>query len=107
MPDDYPPQPESAPLPPPYPDKASGMAIAALVLGILSFCCCSFFAGIPAIIVGFLEKGKIDKGLSSPKGKWMAFVGIGMGLLSLLIGCVQIIWVFFFGGMQMLQNMGH
>lgn len=86
-------------------DKASGMAITALVLGILSFCCCGMFAGIPALIVGFIENGKINRGQSSPKGKWMAVVGIIMGIISLILSCIQIIWIFFFGGLNMIEQM--
>jgi thiol:disulfide interchange protein len=90
---------------PAVPDKASGMAIAALVLGILSFCCCGLFAGIPALIVGFMENGKINRGQSSARGKWMAIVGIVMGFISLILTCVQIIWIFFLGGMSVLQQL--
>jgi len=94
------------PVPPvALPDKASGMAITALVLGILGFCCCSFFAGIPALIVGFIENGRIKRGESSEKGKWMALTGIILGCISLILGCLQIIWFVFFNGMAVLQNM--
>jgi hypothetical protein len=39
----YPPPPP--PVQPYAVDKASGMAITALIFGILSFCCCGFIAG--------------------------------------------------------------
>ncbi len=90
---------------PAYPDKASGMAIAALVLGILGFCCCGIFAGIPALVLGFIENGKIKRLESSPKGKGFAVAGIILGILSLIVGCLQIIWIMFWGGMSFLQNM--
>jgi hypothetical protein len=93
--------------PPPMPDKASGMAITALVLGILGFCCCGIFAGIPALIVGFLENGKINRGESSPKGKAFAVAGIILGVISLILGCLQIIWVAFFGGLNVLQGLAN
>lgn len=93
---------------PPVPEKASGMAITALVLGILGLpCCCSFFAGIPALIVGFMENGKINRGMSSPKGKGFAIAGIVLGLFSLFLGCLQLIWIIFFGGMNVLQQMAN
>jgi hypothetical protein len=91
---------------PRFPDKASGMAITALVLGILALpCCCGFLAGIPALVVGFMEKGKIARHESSDKGQWMALVGIVMGIISLIFGCLQIVWVIFFGGLGILQGL--
>lgn len=93
------------PVPPPMEDKASGMAITALILGILSFCCCGFLAGIPALIVGYIENGKINRGESSQKGKWMALVGIVMGILSLVLSCLWIAWVVFFNGMAAMQRL--
>jgi hypothetical protein len=86
-------------------EKASGMAIAALVLGILGFCCCGFLAGIPAIIVGFMENGKINRGESSQKGKGFAVAGIILGIISVILSCIQIVWIFFFGGLNVLQGM--
>ncbi len=93
--------------PPPLPEKASGMAIAALVLGILGFCCCGIFAGIPALIVGFMENGKINRGESSAKGKGFAVAGIILGFISIILGCLQIIWIAFFGGLNVLQGLAN
>jgi hypothetical protein len=87
------------------PDKASGMAITALVLGILGLCCCGFVAGIPALVIGFMERGKINRGEASAKGMWMAIVGIVLGIISSILGCLQVIWIFFFGGMNVIQQM--
>jgi len=106
----YPPPPPPPPAypPPGYPpveDKASGMAIAALVLAILGFCCCGVFAAIPAFICGFIENGRINRGVSSPKGKWMAMVGIIVGIIATILGCLQLIYIFFMGGLGALQGM--
>jgi len=91
---------------PPVVDKASGMAIATLVLGILAIpCCCSIFTGIPALVLGFIENGKINRGDSSPKGKWMAVLGIVMGIVSLVFFCIWILWYIFFGGMAVMEEM--
>lgn len=80
------------PVPPvALPDKASGMAITALILGILSFCCCGMFTGIPALIVGFIENGRIKRGESSEKGKGMALAGIVLGIVSLAMTCLMVI----------------
>ncbi len=92
---------------PPVPDKASGMAITALVLAILGFCCCGIFAAIPAMVCGFIENGRINRGASSPRGKWMAMVGIIVGIIATLLGCLQLIWIIFFGGLNVLQGMAH
>lgn len=90
-------------VPPPPPvssvpaaDKASGLAITSLVLGILSVvCCCSFITGIPAIICGWLERGKIKRGESAAKGDVMALVGIILGAIGVVLGVVWfILWVF-------------
>jgi len=92
---------------PVVPDKASGMAIASLVLGILGFCCCGIFGGIPALIIGYIENGKISRGESSPKGKVFCMVGMILGVVSIVLGCLQLIWIIFFGGMNVLKGMGH
>lgn len=108
MTDYYPPQNEGVPPEPPtLPAKASGMAVTTLVLGILSFCCCGFIAGIPALIVGFIENGKIGRGESSPAGKWMVITGMILGVISLLLSCIQIIWIFLGGGMAVLQELAN
>ncbi len=90
---------------PPVPEKASGMAITALVLGILGLCCCGIFAGVPALIVGWMENSKIGRGESSPKGKGFAVAGMILGVISIILGCLQLIWIIFFGGMNVLQQM--
>ena len=104
----FPPNPEAGAVQgAPYPDKASGMAVTALVLGILSFCCCGFIAGIPALILGYMENGKIGRHESSPKGKWMVLVGMILGAISILLSCVQILWIFFGGGLAILQGLAN
>ena len=90
------------------PDKASGMAIAALVLGILGApCCCGIFAALPALIVGFIEFGRINRGTSSQKGKTFAIIGMILGIIFSLLGCIQLIWMLFFGGLNVLRSMSH
>jgi hypothetical protein len=92
---------------PAAPDKASGMAITALVLGILGFCCCGIFAGVPALVVGWMENSKIGRGESSAKGKGFAVAGMILGVISIILGCLQLIWIIFFGGMNVLQQMAN
>jgi hypothetical protein len=112
MTDYIPPAPEGAPHPPAYVDKASGMAITTLVLGILSMpCCCGSVVclgpilSIAALILGFKENGKINSGLASPKGKWMAITGMILGGIGILAGLIYVLWVAFFGGIGVLQGL--
>jgi len=79
-------------------DKPGGMAIGALVCGILSVLChCVPFAGmfigfalsIAAIVLGVLEKKKIANNESSEKGSGMALAGIILGAVGIVFG---IIW---------------
>ncbi len=98
---------------PPLQDKTSGMAIAALVSAIIGFICCwnccGQVIGIVALILGFLELQKIKKGESSEKGKWMAIAAIVVGILDIIIGLINVAWLFLGGGMatyeEMLRNM--
>jgi hypothetical protein len=66
--------------------SASGLAIAALVTGILQM-------GIVPIILGAIDLGKIKKGESSIAGKGMDIAGIVLGAISLVwILIVGIVW---------------
>lgn len=67
---------------------ASQKAIIALVLAIAALICCGPFTGIPAAIVGWMELGAINRGESSPAGKWMAQVGLWGGIACTIIHVV-------------------
>jgi len=85
-----PPPPQSAM----YEDKASGMAITALVLGILSPFCCGILSGIPAVIIGWMERGKIQRGESSMKGNGFALAGIILGAIGIVFSLIGfVIWL--------------
>jgi uncharacterized membrane protein len=94
-------------------DKTSGMAIAALVCAIIGFICCwnccGQFVGIAALVLGFLELQKIKKGESSAKGKWMAITAIIVGIIDIIIGIINVLWLFLGGGMayyeEIMRNM--
>jgi prepilin-type processing-associated H-X9-DG protein len=60
------------------PSATSGKAIASLVLGLLSLIC-TFFTGIPAIILGCLGLNDISRSRGRLKGSGMAVVGIVLG----------------------------
>jgi hypothetical protein len=69
---------------------ASGRAIAALVLGILSFVMCCTPAGIVGIVLGKMEMNAIREGRAPRAGESVAKVGFYLGIvataLSLLVG---------------------
>ncbi len=64
--------------------KTSGLAIAALLLGILSFFTCGITA-IPAIILGIVGLVKIEKSGGRITGRGFAIVGIVVPVLGLLL----------------------
>ena len=63
----------------------SGMAVASLVLGILSVVCCGLLAGIPAIICGHMALSQIKKSGGTIGGNGMAIAGLVMGYLSIVV----------------------
>ncbi len=71
--------------------RTSGLAIASLVLGVLSFClvACS---GIPGLVVGVVSLVMISKGQGRLMGKGLAIAGIVTSLIGTLI--MTPAWVF-------------
>ncbi len=79
--------------------QTNGMAITALVLGVLSLTSCGCFTAIPAIICGNMALGTI-RGDASQTGGGMAKAGIICGFVSLGLTCLVLgIYVVFFGFM--------
>lgn len=73
---------------------ASGQAIAALVLGILSLVCGGFLMGIPAFFLGRAEEKAIARGDSSKAGQSLAKIGWILGLVGTILSCLMtIVWV--------------
>jgi prepilin-type processing-associated H-X9-DG protein len=62
--------------------RTAGLAIASLVLGILSVTCLSVLAGIPALILGIMAILKIGKTPATLSGKGLAIAGTIMGGVS-------------------------
>ncbi|MFH1583658.1 MAG: DUF4190 domain-containing protein [Actinomycetota bacterium] len=82
------------------PDKASGRAIAALVLGIaaVTIGCCFYLnilLGPAALIVGILEYSAINRGKASIKGKGFAITGIILGIIGISLGLFSIFFMTF------------
>jgi hypothetical protein len=63
--------------------EQNGLAIASLVLGILSLTGFSILTGIPAIITGIM-------GIKNPDGRGMSIAGIIMGSISVLLAVLFI-----------------
>ena len=62
------------------PSHTSGMAIASMVLGIVSYVLCLLpLTGIPAIILGHIALGKIRSSNGTIGGNGMAIAGLVMG----------------------------
>lgn len=65
------------------------LAIASVVTGVLGLisCCCCFLLPLPiaAIVTGALGLSKINEHPETSKGKELCYIGIGLGVLSLLI----------------------
>ena len=69
-----------------YMEPAKGMAVASLVLGIISFFCFAFVTGVLAIIFGAVAKNKGNK-----TGK--ATAGIICGILGIILWVITIIFL--------------
>ena len=77
--------------PPSAPQAASGRAVAALILGILSIVCMGFLTGIPAIILGKMEMSAIKAGLVPAAGESSAKVGFILGIIGTVLTCLSIL----------------
>lgn len=70
----------------PVPEKASGLAIASLILSILGVLC--GVTAIVGIILGAVELSKIKRGESSEKGRGLALAGVIIGAVVLALGII-------------------
>jgi hypothetical protein len=69
------------------------LAIVSLVTGILSIICCGAFAGIPAIITGYLAKNNINANPDQYTGRGMATAGMIMGGISIFFTILYIVYI--------------
>jgi len=77
-------------------ERPSGLAITALVLGIVAIICSwvmglNFALGIAALIIGIIEFKKIKEKQSSEKGKVMALTGIILGAIGIFGAIIYVI----------------
>jgi len=75
------------------PSPNNGLAIAALVLGILTFVCLGPIAGILAIIFGFLGLKKANE--MGGTGKGMSIAGIVLGAVGTVVSILFLVLVVF------------
>ncbi len=72
------------------------LALVSLVLGILSIPCCGFLSGIPAVIVGIMARGRVQKDPQNYTGSGFALAGIITGIigtiLSIALGILQLMF---------------
>ena len=95
-----PPPPSYEALPPPQ--SASTNAIMSLVLGILGVVCCALIAPF-AWYLGNQEIKAIQAGSSPAAGDGLAKAGMILGIIGVIVFGMQLIWIFFMGGMVMLS----
>jgi hypothetical protein len=71
--------------------RTSGFAVAALVLGLTSFC--TIVTGILAVIFGNIALGRIARSQGNEKGRGMAIAGIVLGWISIaVLAGLMIVW---------------
>jgi uncharacterized membrane protein YjgN (DUF898 family) len=96
-----PPPPPSYTYTPPQP-SASTNAIVSLVLGILGVICCGLMAPI-AWYLGSQELKAVQAGSSPVASDGLARAGMILGVVGTILFGLQLIWIFFMGGMVMLS----
>ncbi|MCH7664694.1 MAG: DUF4190 domain-containing protein [Acidobacteria bacterium] len=77
----------------------------ALVLGILGVVCCGLVAPV-AWFMGSAELKAIRAGSAPAAGEGLAKAGMILGIIGTVLLLVGLLWIFFAGGMAILQAMG-
>ncbi|MFN2591121.1 MAG: DUF4190 domain-containing protein [Actinomycetota bacterium] len=105
-----PPPPEqptaSLPEPPPQawayrPPSSNGMAIAAMILGIVGLFMLPFIGPVLALVFGYISKGQIDRSAGREGGRSMAVAGIVLGYVGLVTSGLWIAYfVWFFNNFE-------
>jgi hypothetical protein len=78
--------------------QTNGKATAALVLGLCVFLV-GFFTGIPAVILGHMALGEINRSGNTQSGRGMAITGLVLGYLS-IAGLALLCLLFFLGALS-------
>ena len=93
-----PPQPQS--------QSSSTQAVTSLVLGILGVVCCGLLAPI-AWYLGSQEQKAIREGRSPAAGEGLAKAAVVLGIIGTILLVLSVLWIFFMGGMAILQGMAN
>ena len=88
--------------PPPPAPPSSNRPVISLVLGILGIVCCPIAAPV-AWVVGKQELAAIASGASPASGEGLARAGMIIGIVGTALLAFGLLWVFFFGGIGVLQ----
>jgi L-lactate permease len=91
-------------LPAPPPTGPSSQAVVALVLAILSVCCCNILAPF-AWILGNSERRAIREGRAPAAGDGYALAAVILGIIGTCLLGLVVLWVFLFGGLAILQGL--
>ena len=79
---------------PPQRTRTNGLAIAALVLGILSIAgCTGCLTGLPAVICGHIALSQIECSGGLEQGRALAFTGLLLGYISLLASLALVLFL--------------
>ena len=91
--------------PPPSPpaQPTSSQAVTALVLGILGIVCCGLLAPI-AWYLGNQELQAIRQGRAAASGEGLAKAAQILGIIGTILLVLTVLWIFFAGGMAILQG---
>lgn len=71
--------------------RTDGLAIASLIIGILSLLCCGVILGPVAVIMGFISRGRITSSGGTVGGGGMAMGGLILGVVGFLLWVVVVI----------------
>jgi len=86
--------------------SSSTQAVTALVLGILGVVCCGLLAPI-AWYLGNQEQKAIREGRSAAAGEGLAKAAVILGVIGTVLLALSIVWIFFWGGMAILQGIAN
>jgi len=83
--------------PPPAMPQQNGLAVASLVLGIVSLACSQFITAVPGVILGHIALRQIRASGGTQTGEGMAIGGLVCGYISigvtLLIGLAWLVFI--------------
>lgn len=86
--------------------SSSTQAVTALVLGILGVVCCGLLAPI-AWYLGNQEMKAIREGRSPAAGEGISKAAVILGIIGTVLLVLSVLWIFFMGGMAILQGMAN